>query len=221
MHSVHSYKDFEFPSGILRMESAEADLQLLHDLSLDKFCLLEQISTDQIISIDYKKLACLSAGINKLGEADAVIIQNYNPQQSFKTLVGISTADCLPIIIHAQDQIALVHAGWRGLALAIVQKTIKQMNLTANRKVSCRVLIGAAAKGCCYEVGEDVLTALKLDSESSKQKIDLQILAEKIFQDLLPEAKVICDNRCTICSNELHSYRRDKTKLRNLSFVIV
>jgi YfiH family protein len=211
------YSSFEFRAGLLPLQSVEVDTTLLQDFGVERICLLNQISTDQIVTIDCKDIDNLPSGINKLGEADAFIINNYSPRSVRQTLLGITTADCLPVIVHSESQIAIIHAGWRGLALEIIQKTIRQMAIVRNSKLH----IGAAAKGCCYEVGSAVLEALKLNPEPEKQKIDLQDLALGIFKDLLPEAEITLDSRCTICSQDLHSYRRDRTMLRNLSFVIV
>ena len=55
--------------------------------------------------------------------------------------IGISTADCIPIIIydHAHHAAAAVHAGWRGTVQRIAQKTIDTMHIAYGSALkSCR-----------------------------------------------------------------------------------
>jgi len=56
-------------------------------------------------------------------DGDAVITS------SRKLALGITYADCLPILLSSRDGhwIAAVHAGWRGVAKNIVRKTVSQM----------------------------------------------------------------------------------------------
>lgn len=75
-------------------------------------------------------------------------------------LVGVKTADCLPMLIADRRRriVAAVHAGWRGLARRIVEKTIGELR----RSFGCApddllAAIGPGIQACCYEVGPEVL----------------------------------------------------------------
>lgn len=75
-------------------------------------------------------------------------------------LVGIKTADCVPILIGdaRTKSFAAIHAGWRGTASSIVSKTIEMMRAEFNIKpqdLTCA--IGAAATCKNYEIGQDVI----------------------------------------------------------------
>jgi YfiH family protein len=76
-------------------------------------------------------------------------------------LVGIQTADCLPVIIvdTKRKVIGVLHAGWRGTAKRIVEKGVGEMiRRFGSRPRDMRAAIGPGIQGCCYEVGEEVRT---------------------------------------------------------------
>jgi YfiH family protein len=74
-------------------------------------------------------------------------------------LIGVKTADCVPVLIGDErtKAFAAVHAGWRGTAQSIVPKTIELMRENfGTRARDLTVAVGAAALGCCYEIGREV-----------------------------------------------------------------
>lgn len=68
---------------------------------------------------------------------------------------AILTADCLPILIAANDgsEIAAIHAGWRGLAQGIITNTLANFATPASQLTAW---IGPAISATAYEVGADV-----------------------------------------------------------------
>ena len=81
-----------------------------------------------------------------------------------KILVGVKTADCVPVLIGdvKTKSFAAIHAGWRGTADSIVVNAIEKMREiygTNSKDLICA--IGAAATGKNYEVGEDVIKAFE------------------------------------------------------------
>jgi hypothetical protein len=74
-------------------------------------------------------------------------------------LLGIQTADCVPILLldPKQRAVAAVHAGWRGTLQRIVEKTIGRMKMEFKTDPSdILAAVGPAIGGCCYEVGTEV-----------------------------------------------------------------
>jgi len=74
-------------------------------------------------------------------------------------LLGIQTADCLPVILvdRKTRAVGVFHAGWRGTLKRIVEKGVGEMNRrfgTSRRDILAA--IGPGVQGCCYKVGEDV-----------------------------------------------------------------
>jgi len=74
-------------------------------------------------------------------------------------LIGVQTADCLPVILVDIKRRAagVFHAGWRGTIKRIVEKGLGEMRYafgTSPRDV--RAAIGPGIHGCCYEVGPEL-----------------------------------------------------------------
>jgi YfiH family protein len=76
-------------------------------------------------------------------------------------LLGIQTADCVPILIvdPKKHAVAAVHAGWRGTLARITQKAVGRMQLEFGTKPADLVAaIGPSIGPCCYEVAADFVT---------------------------------------------------------------
>jgi len=100
----------------------------------------------------------LSAAADEACNADASITN------SPKLLLGVQTADCVPILLVDPQHrvVAAVHAGWRGTLHRIVEKTIGRMTMQyGTRPADLLAAIGPAIGGCCYEVGTEVAAAFQ------------------------------------------------------------
>lgn len=76
-------------------------------------------------------------------------------------LIGVQTADCLPVIMidPKKKAVGVFHAGWRGTVKRIVEKGVGEMRRwfgTVPRDL--QAAIGPGIHKCCYEVGEEVRT---------------------------------------------------------------
>jgi len=74
-------------------------------------------------------------------------------------LLGIQTADCLPVILvdPKRRAVGVFHAGWRGTVKRIVEKGVGEMRrFFGSRARDLKAAIGPGVHGCCYEVGEEV-----------------------------------------------------------------
>jgi len=71
---------------------------------------------------------------------------------------AVLTADCLPVFIcnKSATEVAVVHAGWRGLHQGIITNTIQAMQSPHKELL---VHLGPAIGPQAFEVGEDVYTA--------------------------------------------------------------
>jgi YfiH family protein len=92
-------------------------------------------------------------------------------------LLGIQTADCLPIILVDPKRCAVgvFHAGWRGTVKRIVEKGVGEMcRRFGTRPRDLKAAIGPGIHGCCYEVGEEV-----------RQRFESQFAyAAKLFREI-------------------------------------
>jgi len=68
------------------------------------------------------------------------------------------TADCLPVAIASRGAVAMVHAGWRGLAAGVIEAGVRAVS-ELGAEGSLHAAIGPGAGPCCYEVGEEVHAA--------------------------------------------------------------
>jgi len=85
-------------------------------------------------------------------EADAIFSQQNNH------VCTIMTADCLPILLCNQhgDAVAAIHAGWRSLALGIIEKTVRKFHCEPD---TIFAWLGPAIGSSQFEVGQDVYDA--------------------------------------------------------------
>lgn len=154
----------------------------------------------------------------KIAVPEADIIVGELPKADKKALVFIKAADCVPLIAVGDNKVALIHAGWRGLAGGAIQA-----GLTALPSIET-VLIGPSASGCCYEVGEEVLSAIGkaaiFERRHGKLFLDTGKTAAKIVATYSPVVAKI-EGSCTLCTPQFHSFRRDNTEDRNIAFVLV
>jgi polyphenol oxidase len=74
-------------------------------------------------------------------------------------LVGIQTADCLPVVLvdAKRRAVGAFHAGWRGTVKRIVEKGVGEMRRCfGTQPKDIRAAIGPGVHECCYRVGEEV-----------------------------------------------------------------
>jgi polyphenol oxidase len=146
-------------------------------------------------------------------------------------VLGIQTADCVPILIADKDAraIAAVHAGWRGTANRIAQATVRRLE----EKFSIRpedlvAVIGPHNAVCCYEVGPDVVSAIndaavfERRPEWSKVHLNQGLANQRQLIDAgVPADQVFVSNLCTQCRSDLFfSYRREGKHAGRLLSVI-
>jgi polyphenol oxidase len=74
-------------------------------------------------------------------------------------LLGIQTADCLPIILvdPKHHAVGVFHAGWRGTLIRVVEKGVGEMrHYFGSRPRDLKAAIGPGIHSCCYDVGPEV-----------------------------------------------------------------
>ena len=140
-------------------------------------------------------------------------------------MLGIQTADCLPILIGDPKTraIAAVHAGWRGTAGRITERTVADLmqGYGADPR-ACIAALGPAACAECYEVGPDVIEVYKKEfgywrnlivnaKENGKAHLDITAanVQQLAFCGFDPD-RIHVAPYCTMHQNDLFfSYRRE------------
>jgi hypothetical protein len=148
-----------------------------------------------------------------VGPTDAVELPECDGQAT--ALAGVApmvmTADCLPVAVADRGAVAMLHAGWRGLAGGIIAEGVEAVRELSGDGL-LQAAIGPGAGPCCYEVGEDVHAAFadqELDIRRGRN-LDLKAIAQEQLRRAGVE--VVHDiELCTICGDPtlLFSHRRD------------
>lgn len=122
------------------------------------------------------------------------------------------TADCLPVAVAGAGGVAMLHAGWRGLAGGILERGVEALRaLGVSGPLSAA--IGPGAGPCCYEVGPEVHSVFAEGPVRPQRgaKLDLPgIAAERLRRAGVAEVHDI--GLCTICSDPglFFSHRRER-----------
>jgi purine-nucleoside/S-methyl-5'-thioadenosine phosphorylase / adenosine deaminase len=116
----------------------------------------------------------------------------------------VFVADCTPVLLAADEGVAALHCGWRGTAAGIIAEGVAALSgpVTA--------LIGPGARGCCYEVGEEVHEAFAgYDARRGERNLDLPaVIRAKLGEQGVTDVHDI--GLCTMCWFGLFfSHRRD------------
>jgi polyphenol oxidase len=123
--------------------------------------------------------------------------------------VMVLTADCLPVALGSAGAVAMLHAGWRGLAAGVLEEGVGAVrDLGAGEEIVA--VIGPGAGVCCYEVGAEVHAALGSGGSggSAAGHIDLHATARARLL-AAGVSRVRDPGICTICDRAFFSHRRE------------
>jgi YfiH family protein len=139
-------------------------------------------------------------------------------------LLTVGIADCVPAFLAAPGRgvVALLHAGWRGVAGGIVPLAIQALERELGVPAGeIRAWWGPAIGPCCYPVGREVVDAIEataaggrpdawLEFDGAAARVDLRA-ALTLQADAVgvPPVAVTSSTLCTSCDRRLHSYRRE------------
>ncbi|WP_442592725.1 peptidoglycan editing factor PgeF [Parapusillimonas sp. JC17] len=141
-------------------------------------------------------------------------------------VLAIMTADCLPVVLATVDGtvLAAAHAGWRGLAGGILEKTVAALRVKAGQERSdashIRAWVGPAISQAHFEVGPDVFDAFTAGDAAARMFFAEKIPQRKWHADLAGLARhrlfqagvdtIELSGHCTFAREDLYySYRRD------------
>lgn len=145
-----------------------------------------------------------------------------------QVVCAVQIADCLPVLLcgTSGDLVAAAHAGWRGLAAGVIERTVEAMSVPASELIAW---LGPAIGPEAFEVGEDVLRGFTAgDSQSAsafaprregKWLADLFALARRRL-DRLGVSRVYGGGVSTYSDPQrFFSHRRDGVTGRQAAFV--
>ena len=148
--------------------------------------------------------------------------------------IAVFTADCTPILLYdpVTGAVGAAHAGWRGTAAGIAQKTVEAMVCAFGcDPKNIRAAIGPNIGVCCFETHSDVPDAM-LDALGDRAKPYIFPQGEKFRVDLkginahfLRRAgveNIEIAKECTVCeSHRFWSHRVTKGKRGSQIAIIV
>ncbi len=119
-------------------------------------------------------------------------------------------ADCLPIALAGDGVVAMLHAGWRGLAGGVVANGVRAVReLGADGRLTAA--IGPGAGVCCYKVGQDVHAVFAEHPEAVHRGRNLDLKAIARYELEHHGVTEVHDaGLCTICCSLFYSHRRDR-----------
>ncbi len=177
---------------------------------------LDQVHSNKVIYADHTGAAI---------QADASI------SSSRGVVCAVLTADCLPVFIcdNNGSEVAVAHAGWRGLHAGIIANTVDMMQASV---ADIQVYLGPAIGPENFEVGEEVFHAFVSKNElniaaftaTKKQHYlcDIYQLARIELQSLGVD-KITGGDACTYAeSRKYYSYRRQQVtgRMANLIWLL-
>ena len=135
-------------------------------------------------------------------------------------------ADCLPVALGSEHAVAMVHAGWRGLAAGVLEEGVGALR-ELDRDGEIVAIIGPGAGPCCYEVGPEVHAAFVSNTAdgylgehasapgtflgepgTTGAPIDLKAIARDRLHAVGVTGIAVAEV-CTICDERFFSHRRE------------
>lgn len=172
----------------------------------------------------------------RVEEADALVTSVSG------VVVGVRVADCLPLLVAdvRTGAVAAVHCGWRSVAASIVDRAVDALVAAGSRPAELRAAIGPHIRACCFEVGDEVVAALRLvahgaefvapraelvapRSAGGKPHVELSaIVGAQLEARGVTAARRDDTGGCTRCdATRFYSYRRDGARAGRHHAVIV
>lgn len=160
--------------------------------------------------------------------------RDYTADALITNVRGLSlmvfSADCGNILLwdSRTGAVGAVHAGWRGCAAGILEKTVLEMGrLYGSRAEDLYAAIGPCIGQCCFETDEDVPSAMLdalgadaapyLSRQGAKWHVDLKGLNELwLLQAGLDEERIAVSGLCTACRADLFWSHRKMGTARGL-----
>ena len=149
-------------------------------------------------------------------EADGVI--THSPQDA----AVVMAADCAPVWIAdpASGVIALVHAGWRGVAAGVIEAGVRALVAGSTKPQHLIVAVGPHLQACCFEIGPELAVQFPAQTRPASTLLVERKRPDSVALDLASAIderlssqgvlNIHISHACTRCRSDiLHSYRRN------------
>ena len=158
---------------------------------------LNQVHSNSVIQV--------GCGMSDLADADGSFTREVG------VVLAILVADCLPVFLCSLTgkEIAVIHAGWRGLAEGVIQQGIKRFS-----EKELMAWIGPAIGPCHYEIDGSLRHRfpqefLRKGRDDKHWMLDLPGIATRQLIDA-GVSRIFRSELCTYCNpDRFYSFRRD------------
>ena len=188
-----------------------------------------QVHGDKIFRVEE-----IHRGLGSQNYSDAIPETDALITNIHKLPLMLCFADCVPVFFLDTKNLAvgLAHAGWKGTLNKIAAKTFLAMQKEFNtRAEDCLVGIAPSIGVCCYEVGEEIISACKksfadtseiLEEREGKTYLNLWAAnAVQLAEVGLDKNNIDIAGECTCCKSSWYfSYRASHGKTGRIAAVI-
>jgi polyphenol oxidase len=151
-------------------------------------------------------------GAGFAGEGDALVTAEPD------LCLSVAVADCVPVALVGEREIAMVHSGWRGTLAGVSGKAAREIDGPGKH-----AYIGPSIRRCCYEVSEDLAAEFVAGFGEEVVSGRYLSLQEAIRIDLQEAGVEVHDlGLCSGCRPDLfYSHRMEKPVTgRNLATIV-
>jgi len=177
------------------------------------FISFKQVHSNKIINIsEYDRF---SGWLKSDIEADGVVTTQKG------VVLTTFGADCLSLLMY--DKVAGVigaaHSGWRGSAKNIAKELFKVMQQHGAKAEQTLCAITPGIRGCCYEVGQEVVEHFKEYPSAFRKKSNGKFMFDnakvnylRLLEMGFKEENIELSPLCTACNlDKFFSYRKEGT----------
>lgn len=171
------------------------------------------VFANQVHGTSVKKVSKQDCGTT-IPMCDGLITNDKN------VLLCIFTADCMPVFLASRDYsvVAMVHAGWRGLAGGIIKSaTTRFLEDFGISPQDIFAYVGPHISKCCYQVGDELKKAFNRPSDEEYFSLSQEAQSQ---MKKLGIQRMFINSHCTCHEYEMFfSYRREPTDKRIMSLI--
>lgn len=220
------------PFATLNLTTGTGDERTAVEENLERACAALGIRRADVVSPNQRH----TANVLKVGRADrGKVLSNYDVLITDQPGVSLLLryADCTPILIYdpTHHAVAVVHSGWRGTVLGAARAAVEAMAAQFDSRPSDLTAgIGPSIGPCCYEVGDDVLSAVRATFAGSAGLLPRHANRRYHFdlwganRRLLAGAgvnRIEVSEMCTACRvDEFYSYRAEARRTGHFGAVM-
>jgi YfiH family protein len=199
-----------------RLEDVITNRQLVAEcagFTIDAWTCAEQVHSNAIQKVSRQHMGLGNNSRDQAFQDTDALISNESG-----IMLAAFFADCVPLyfVDPVHHAIGLAHAGWKGTALHIAERTIEAMNRQfGSQPEQILTAIGPSIGVCCYEVNDQVIEQLDCKRPVQKRNGRYMLDLKETNRQFMIRAGILPTNIeisewCTSCNTDLfYSHRAE------------